>query len=328
MDSRIHGGNKTHCLPHRTPVESIRNYPMNIDLQIDFDRCVNQEKCETFIKAGLRGDPALKNRSSGDKESAICIIPESDQALLAQLKTKPTKNSAYRAIKKSEDKGFRSHSFNYFNLIDDIVEIHRSKTERGGKRISTVYREVRSKFGPKLANVLPDEKNVCQFHNITYWGLFEPEETSNSSTPPYNEKLISYIRAFRLNDFVWYNMIMGHGDYLKFGVMHRMHTDLLKNLINSASPPLYINYGVGNVEKNQWKRKALFQNVRARFDDLKIYNSTFDESNRSRAKKEIPKLLASGEYARAEITIRLLRYYPSYSIKSRIRSKIWRMFRT
>ena len=111
-----------------------------------------------------------------------------------------------------------------------------------------------------------------------------------------------------MNDLVWYNMIMGHGDYLKFGVMHKVHTDLLKNLINSSSPPLYVNYGAGNVEKNQWKRKALFQNVKVRCDDLKIYNSTFSESNRSRLKNEIPKFLSSGQYAHAEIIVRLLRY--------------------
>ena len=123
---------------------------MNIDLQISFDNCVDQEKCKTFIKAGLHGDPAFKNRSSEKDESAICIIPESDQALIAKLKTSPTKNSAYREVKKSEAKGFISRKFNYFNHIDDIVDIHRSKNERDGKQISTFYSASRSKFGPKL----------------------------------------------------------------------------------------------------------------------------------------------------------------------------------
>jgi hypothetical protein len=301
---------------------------MNIDFQLRFDKCVDQNKCKSFIKAGLHGDPAFKNRASGEEESAICVIPASDQDLLAQLKTSPTKNSAYREIKKSEDKGFTSRRFNYFNHIDDIVEIHRSKNQRGGKRISTFYNAPRSQFGPKLSNVLPEEKLVCQFHNITYWGLFESLETSNSSTPTDNEKLISYIRSFRINDLVWYNMIIGHGAYLKFGVMHKMHSDLLKNLINSPSPPLYVNYGAGDVEKRQWKRKALFQNVCVRFDDLNIYNSTFSQNNRSRLKDEIPKLLASGEYAHAEIIIRLLRYYPSFDLKSRIIRKLSRIIRS
>jgi len=280
---------------------------MNIELQISFDRCVDREKCETLVKAGLNGDPAFNNRSSGDEESSICVIPESDQDLLTQLKN-THKGNVLREIKKSEDKGFTSRSFNYFNHIEDIVEIHRSKTERAGRRISSFYSASKSKFGPKSKYALPDEQQVCQFHSITYWGLFEPKETSNSSTPTTNEKLISYIRAFRLNDVVWYNMIIGHGDYLKFGVMHKMHTDLLKNLINSSSPPLYVNYGAGGVEKNVWKRKALFQNVNVRFDDLNIYNSTFSESNRSRLKNEIPKFLSSGQYAHAEIIVRLLRY--------------------
>jgi len=300
---------------------------MNIDLYISFDKCFDKEKCETFIKAGLHGDPALKSRESGDDESAICVIPESEQDLLAQLKTSPTKNSAYREVKKSESKGFISRSFNYFNHIDDIVEIHRSKNQRGGKRISTFYNAPRSEFGPKLASVLPYEKRVCQFHNITFWGLFKPPETNTSSKHANTEKLIGYIRAFRINDLVWYNQIMGHGEFLKFGVMHKMHSDLLKNLIKSPSPPIYVNYGAGDVEKRQWKRKALFQNISVRFEDLKAYNSTFSQSNRSTLKNEIPKLLASREYARAEIIIRQLRYYPAYDLKSRIIRKISRMLR-
>lgn len=300
---------------------------MNIDLHISFDSCVDREHCEELITVGLNGDPAFNNRSSGDQESAICVIPESGQDLFAQLKN-THKGNVLREIKKSEDRGFTSQRFNYFNHIEDIVEIHRSKTERGGKKISGFYSANRSKFGPKISKFLPDEQQVCVFHNLTYWGLFESEEISNTSTLKQNEKLIGYIRTFRMNDVVWYNMIMGHGDYLKFGVMHKMHTDFLNHLITSSSPPLYVNYGAGEVEKNVWKRKALFKNVKVRFDDLKIYNSNFSESDRARLQDEIPKLLSTGDYAHAEIVVRLLRYYPAIDFKSRIIRKLTRILRS
>jgi hypothetical protein len=290
---------------------------MNIDLSIDFSRCVDQEKCEALIGAALLGDPAFANEADETREFAICVVPQSEDDLLAQLK-KTHKGNVLREIKKADKKGFESRYFNYFNRIDEIVNIHRSKEVRGGKQVSSFYMAGRSAYGPKINETLSLEKGVCEHHSVLYWGLFDPSAQS--------EKLIGYIRTVRLNDVIWYNMIMGHSDYLKFGLMHKMHTDLLKQLMTLDSPPKYINYGAGGVEKNPWKRRALFQNAEVRFDDLIDFNGPFAETDRGQFKNDIPAFISNGEYSRAEILVRLLRFYPSYDLKSRIKGKLKRMF--
>ena len=159
---------------------------------------------------------------------------------------------------------------------------------------------------------------MCDYHQIMYWGVFEPAITDNRISNTANKKLVGYIRTFRLNDVVWYNMIMGHGSYLKFGVMHKMHTDLLKHYLNSTNPPKYITYGPGNVETNEWKRKALFQNYKVTFTNLDNYYKKFEESWRKQFKTDISTFIQLGKYSRAEILIRILRFYPRRSLKSKL----------
>lgn len=296
---------------------------MNIELGLDFDKCANKEKCESIITAGLTGDPVFNNEPGSNREYAICTVPVSVEKLIQQLK-QTHKGNVLREIRKAEEKGYVSHSFNYFNHIDDIVEIHRSKTERGGKRMSTFYTTSRTHFGPKISELHPLEHDVCDYHNILYWGLFEPV-ASNLKNPDLNtEILTAYIRAFRLNDVIWYNMIIGHGDHLKYGVMHQLHTDFLKHLIAEKESPRYINYGAGGVENNPWKRRALFRNMKVRFDDLVNYYRPFDESKRKELKKRIHSHISASEYTHAEILVRLLRYYPDHSLKARLVSKLRR----
>ena len=209
---------------------------MNIELNLDFSNCTDEEKCQALICAGLLGDPVFQNQADSTREFAICVVPGSVDELTQNLK-KTHKGNVLREIKKAEEKGFGSHTFNYFNYIDDIVKIHRSKSVRGGKQISNFYRANRTEFGPKLNNRLPQEQNICAQHSIVYWGLFEPAPNPSENPSTNTEILISYIRAFRLNDIVWYNMIIGHADCLKFGVMHKMHTDLLRHYIATEAPP-------------------------------------------------------------------------------------------
>jgi hypothetical protein len=106
-----------------------------------------------------------------------------------------------------------------------------------------------------------------------------------------------------------------------------MHTDLLRHYIATEAPPKYINYGPGQVEKDPWKRKALFQNARIRFDDLSSYYGAFRESLRKPLSKRISVYITTGEYARAEILIRLLRFYPKSGLKIRVRGTIRKVLR-
>ncbi len=297
---------------------------MENELILDFTKCSNIKNCESLLTDGLLGDPIFPSEDSEKHGNAICVIPNSEEELVSRLKQTHSgtvmrwKNSPLREINKADKKGLFCEWFNYFNHIDEIVDINRSKNVRGGKKLSNFYVATRSDFGPELKKQVPIEKNLCDYHQIMYWGVFEPEATTNPTTNIRNKKLVGYIRAFRLNDFVWYNMIIGHGSYLKFGVMHKMHTDLLKHYFKSPNPPKYIAYGPANIETNQWKRKALFENSKVHFKALYKYYKEFDESYRKRFKKDISTFIELGEYSRAEILIRILRFYPRRSLKSKL----------
>ena len=297
---------------------------MNIELSLDFSQCIDPEKCKALITVGLTGDPVFKNDGTPEMK-AIFVVPESTDELWTKLKGVHKGNVA-RKISKATRSGFVSRYFNYFNHIDEIVEIQRSLSVRGGKQISSYIDANRSEFGPTITGTLPDEKGLCDHHSVRYWGVFKPVDADDTGTSANGKKLIAFIRLFKLGDVVWYNLIIGHGDYLKQGSMHKMHTDLMESYIGSVKPPKYINYGPGDVEERMWKREALFENMNVVFDDLKNYYNDFQESLRSQFKNDINLFISNDQYSRAEILVRLLRFYPSYSLKSRITGKLKRMF--
>ena len=122
---------------------------MKIELNLDFTKCSSMKTCESLIKAGLLGDPIFPSDDSEKYGNAICVIPDTEQELISRLK-KTHKGNVLREINKSNKKGFFCESFNYFNHIDEIVCINRSKNVRGGKKLSNFYLAPRSDFGPKF----------------------------------------------------------------------------------------------------------------------------------------------------------------------------------
>ncbi|HLD28771.1 MAG TPA: hypothetical protein VJC03_00400 [bacterium] len=304
---------------------------MLLEFKLNFDKCPDKEKCRELLRIGLKGEnenagQCFNAALTGGSDFSVCPVPADAEALL--IKQKEThKGNVVREIRKAEQSGFYSHFLNYFNYIPDIVDINRSKTTRGGKEIRYFYSCPERYFGPRAERNYSIEE-TCAGHYISYFGVFTRTPGRKLGRINVDEKLLGYIRVFRLNDLVWYNMIQGHGDYLDLFVMHKMHFDLIKHYMAMDPPPKYLVYGIARDDKRQlWKRKALFEPGRIKFDDLDQYYTAFKEEERRSLTKQAAQYLHNGRFMLSEAVFKMLRSYPDKTLRARCRRGLNRLIR-
>lgn len=114
------------------------------------------------------------------------------------------------------------YGFEYYNShLDDIHEIRTSKPSRQGRPMHEAYFKYPSKEGVT---------NKCQYHNRHFHGIIS------------EGKIVGYIISCRMGDIAKTITIIGHGDYLKYGMMHK----LLHEVISFYGLPfVYGNWNSG-----------------------------------------------------------------------------------
>ncbi len=185
------------------------------------------------------------------------------------------KGSAARHAKKARRCGYSAHIFPWKLHVPDACEINFSKPVRCGKPMRPGYTKSVKEMGGAPQEPIEFTPDPCPYHHMIPWGVFKPIEGYRQGKAKTGEKLLAYIKFKRIGDMVLYTQILGHGDYLKDGVMYFLHLEIIKWLYGLRHNParfgpwtdgiryiVYAQFFSGNQGLRQWKKKLCFEPAR------------------------------------------------------------------
>jgi len=175
------------------------------------------------------------------------------------------KGNVIRDARKAD--GYVSHIFEMANYVPDMHEINHSKEVRCGRPMAKNYRRSVEEMGgaPRIWKELG--RLDCPVHWRRLWGIFKPEPGYKQGDLVVDEKLLGYISLYRSGNYAQYSMLLGHGDYLKDGIMYCLHFAIMEWLFGDDPDTdgldflWYCNWGGGPGLK-LWKKKAGFKQGR------------------------------------------------------------------
>ena len=144
---------------------------------------------------------------------AIIKIPKNIEAYLKLIGAKSRNMN-----KKAQKSGIECRLFDWNEWLDDIYAINTSSNTRQGRAMDSSYQEY-----PKQINEQDEED-----FRIVHIGAFK------------EEMLVGYIELYIYGNFAMTNRILGHKEYLRFGVMNLMVKEAVIYAIESGVG--YINY--------------------------------------------------------------------------------------
>jgi len=129
--------------------------------------------------------------------------------------------------KKAEKNGISCHVFDWNSKLEEIYKINTSTLIRQGREMDRAYRE----YPEKIIYPTADKG-----FSIVHIGAF------------VGDKLIGYVELYIYDNFVMTNRILGHKEYLRYGVMNLMIKRCVEYGIESNLE--YINYLTMQNRKN------------------------------------------------------------------------------
>lgn len=198
--------------------------------------------------------------------SAVIPLKDFDYHEYISKVKKIHKGASFRQSKKADKQGYYCKQFAWGNHIPDIVEINQSKETRSGGKMRAAYQRSVEELGgpPKKEKKVASPK--CPLHTTFCWGIFEHRDGYSQGDIVTNEKLLAYIKLKRIGNYSVYTSILGHGDYLCYGIMYRLHYAIMEwigekknELLSGLDFLLYGAFDSGNEGLQQWKKRAVFE---------------------------------------------------------------------
>jgi hypothetical protein len=186
--------------------------------------CTNKDKYDflkSIFKKSFGGTIKIESYNFYFHPIAIIKKPMNIDTYLKLIGAK-SRNMNKKAIKN----GIYCQEFDWNKKLDDIYEINTSTMHRQGREMDESY-----KLYPKK-NDIKHEKDF----KIIYIGAFK------------DKILIGYIELYIYGNFAMTNRILGHKEFLKFGVMNLMIKECIEYMINNDIE--YINYLTMQNRKN------------------------------------------------------------------------------
>lgn len=183
--------------------------------------------------------------------AAFCPISLSFDELMA-LSNKISGGNTRKEMHKTVRKGYYCESIIAQAHLKEIVEINKSKSIRQGKPMHEEwYYYSEEKMMQEFGGV---RIYTCPYHYVQWFGVFTKEK-----------KMVGYIKFSRNGQLAWYGMILGHGDYLKDGIVYFLHFYIQK-LIRESKEERFKGiigtayHAINNGTKGLifWKHKAGF----------------------------------------------------------------------
>lgn len=239
------------------------------DFQLNQHICSGRDNSEQYVKQWLL-DRYVGIEKTFDKQvpsAWIDLYNLTYENYLAKVK-KTHSGNALRNAKKSDKRGYIVKQFDRRTFIPDIVSIHHSKQIRShGPMPPRYFRTVEEMGGPPK-RYIPFQYPECPLHYSIDWGIFSPESGYMQGEVMTNEKLLGYINIRRIGNFSTYRLIIGHGDYLQYGIMHRLHFAIMEwicrredDYTRGLKHLMYAGMYSGNEGLQLWKKITCFEPV-------------------------------------------------------------------
>jgi len=187
-------------------------------------KCNNSEKynlLKKMLKNSFGGTIQVQNYHFYFHPIAVIQIPKTIDEYLKHIGAKSRNMN-----KKAEKNGISCQVFDWNSKLDKIHEINTSSLVRQGREMDKAYREY-----PETVVYSEEEE-----FSIVHIGAF------------VEERLVGYVELYIYGNFAMTNRILGHKEYLKYGVMNLMIKKCVEYGIEYELE--YINYLTMQNRKN------------------------------------------------------------------------------
>ena len=177
------------------------------------------------------------------------------------------KGNVIRDARKADKEGFICEEFDWPLYIPDVVEINHSKAVRSGGQMRPAYKRSIEEMGGSPKEYTVPSPPKCWKHWGTSWGIFRPDPFYKQGAVRVDKKLLGYINLLRLGDIVLYSQFLGHGSYLRFGIMYHLHFHIMAMIFyqvlhySGIKYVMYAGWNDGNEGLKLWKKKTCFEPV-------------------------------------------------------------------
>jgi hypothetical protein len=168
-------------------------------------------------------------------------------------------------FRRAEREGVEYRLFDRRTFLPDIVEVNNSKEYRSAGKMRESYRKSVEEMGGYPKKFWSASRPECPRHNDLWWGAFLPWSGYKQGDVQTDEKLVGYVNLRSYGDFAFYNLILGHGEYMKWGVVMGLHLAIMKWIMHPLDDVgsglrtvVYAGYFQGSEGLEGWKKKAGF----------------------------------------------------------------------
>ncbi len=243
----------------RIEIPSLRPFPrLRVNLGL-------AEGCSKFCSAHRRRMTSrMSNAFSGTRVNAILDLSEylDLSAYLHAVHVK-SKGNVTREVQRSTARGLVCRIFEPIDYVADIEAILQSEPERQAGALRPPYDRGVDTFLQYIEVNHPAVIPLCLRHHNTWHGIFELRESG--------DRLLGFIMVERHGEFGHYRHIMGHGQWLKEGIMFHLHFAVVE-WIYACQPGLsLVSYAQWTDLPDaidtrpgltRWKKKTLFKPIR------------------------------------------------------------------
>jgi len=174
------------------------------------------------------------------------------------------KGNSVRDALKAQRLGFYAKLFPYALHVPDVYDINHSLDVRCGRPMSEAYRRGVEELGGWPQGHMAWAEPECPLHYDIWWGCFTREPGHRQGEVVTDERLVGYIRLRRIGNVCHYGQILGHGDFLRHGIMFLLHFEIMRWILDPRLPCaqgiehlFYAGYFQGTSGLRFWKTKLL-----------------------------------------------------------------------
>lgn len=172
---------------------------------------------------------------------AMIIVPSTFAEYLKMIGCK-----SRNMIKKCQRQGYFAKEIEFNDYLQDIYETNISMPVRQGRPMSEHYYEK-----PKPQS----QHTYCDTHFVKYYGVVSAEN-----------KLVAWANISFMNELCIINQILGHGNYLKYGIMNEILSFLVKQCIEFKIKAInYLTIENNNVGLQLFKKSVGFKPINCKF---------------------------------------------------------------
>jgi hypothetical protein len=185
----------------------------------------------------------------------------------AALKARSTRTLP--KIRKAEREGYYVRPFLIQCHVHDVHAIRTSMRTRSAGPVLDYWLLKPEHIAEPADQLHPFSWPSCPMHWIIWWGVFLPEPGHKQGDVEVGERLVAFVKMWRMGDITHYTEIMGHKDHLDRSVMFLLHRAIVHALLAGEVPAVrgakLLLYGAlehGRAGLLTWKKRAGFRPAR------------------------------------------------------------------